>query len=326
MKTNNPSYRPARPGFTLVELLVAITVIAILVGMLSAAVIPAFRRAREGAAQMEMKQIELSLENFKNQYGFYPPSFEGIHNSGTTIDERAAVLLRYVNRMSPNHAENTQIPSGFPHAGEPRLFHWYEQIGRHLDQESSLVFWLSGICKNKQYPITGGRISDVMDTDPTTRLPSAHSFGNDGIERDMFYEFKAGQVYGDEAEEPINVTTTGATINEGDPEFGYVLKYTQNYGPQNSDLTFKYRDAATSYNIGGGNVAYYVGPADGSEITDPLVLKDLWANPNSFQLISFGSDGLPGTPGNIFGVGPKGDDNLVNFADGRLDKFINERR
>ncbi len=325
MKTKSPIQRPSRSGFTLVELLVAITVLAILAGMLSVAIIPAFTRAREATIQMEMKQLELAIENFKNQYGFYPPSFEGIHNSGTDISERAAVLLRYVNRISPNHAENTPIPSG-PHAGESRLFHWYEQIGVHLDQESSLVFWLSGICKNKQFPITGGRISDLTDTNPTTRLPSAHSFGNDGIERDVFYEFKPGQIYGDDPAEPINVTTTGVAISQGDPAYEYVYKYQQAYGPQDGDLTFKYRDAALSYNVGGGNVAYYVGPADGSAITDPVVLNDLWANPNRFQLISFGMDGQPGATGNVFGTGVDGDDNLVNFAEGRLDKFLNERR
>ena len=312
MKTSNPVNQRKRTGFTLVELLVAITVVAILVGMLTAAVIPALRRGREASVQTEMKQIELAIENFKNQYGFYPPSFEsGLDVNGNVRGiANAADLLRYVNRISPNHSELQTHPV---HTTETRLEHWWEEVGQFLDQESSLVFWLSGLCKNKQYPITGG-----------SNLPgaplAAHGLIDDGIERDVFFEFKQNQLVGDEDGETIVSNRTSTTIQSGDPLWGFIFEYEQAYGPQDGDLLYRYRDAPT-YDLGGNN-AYSIGPVQG---TVPNAFYD-FANPKTFQLITFGMDGLSGVTGDIFTTGPQGDDNLVNFADGRLDRFVNERR
>lgn len=326
MKTKSPTHRPARSGFTLVELLVAITVVAILVGMLTAAVIPAFRRAREAAAQMEMKQIELAIENFKNQYGFYPPNFEVFHantqdlngDGAVNFKDEAVLLNRYVNRMSPNHAEGQGHPV---HTDETRLEHWYEQVGLYMARESSLVFWLSGICKNKQYPVTGG---SNLDGPPL----AAHNYGNDGIERDVFFEFKASQLFGDEVDEIVKYTypippveqlaiPTALRPSATFPQ-GVILAYSQGSGPQDADfntdattsLLYKYADAP-SY----GFVNAYS--------TDGV---SNYLNPKSFQLITFGLDGASGSSTNAFNAGVKADDNLVNFADGRLDKFVNANR
>jgi hypothetical protein len=63
-----------------------------------------------------------------------------------------------------------------------------------------------------------------------------------------------------------------------------------------------------------------------------------FANPNKFQIISFGMDGLAGAPGNCYSVnagtvtlglmdffGPWGADNICSFTDGRLDRFVNNQ-
>ena len=109
--------RPTRrSAFTLVELLIVITVIGILVGLLVGAVVPAFKRANEFTIIQEMSQLERSVENFKIKYGFYPPSFVRIQNNdidgnGTTSDEESiAALLPYINRIAPNHNETAINP------------------------------------------------------------------------------------------------------------------------------------------------------------------------------------------------------------------------
>ena len=94
--TNQRRFR-SRSGFTLTEIMVAITVIAILAGMLMAAVIPAMSSARRTAILMEMKQIEQSIENFKTHHGFYPPSWVRIRNSANP----PTALLNYINRLAP---------------------------------------------------------------------------------------------------------------------------------------------------------------------------------------------------------------------------------
>ena len=283
---NRPS--DVRRGFTVVEVLVAITIIAILAAILTPVVGSALRRANEFAIESEMSQLDLAIEHFKSDNGFYPPSFANF-NSGADI-------LPYLNRIAPNHAENAA-----------RLDAWWTQVGQHIKQEytntglstgADMVFWLSGIAKNRQYPLTYG-----PDNAPIGLAAHSNGIGivdNDNTERNVYFTFKA-----DRLRNPI-------TPNGQNAPTLLVANYMQARGKESQYI---YIDSG-SYP---GSTAYSPNPGSGT-----------FFNQGSFQLVAAGLDGnfgavwaggtLPGAAidsnGDVVSpnCGLRGMDNIVNFV------------
>lgn len=71
-----------RRGFTLVELLVVITVLGLLVALLVPAVMSAMRRGRQAQAEAQVNTLAAALASFNAKFGMYPPSRLVFHESG----------------------------------------------------------------------------------------------------------------------------------------------------------------------------------------------------------------------------------------------------
>ena len=114
-----------RRAFTLVELLVVISVMAILAGF-TLSVLPAFKRQQYlKTARAELDQVATALENYKAQYGFYPPG--NAHDpmltqlyyelSGTALNGANFATLDGSSTISTNSVAGAYGVSGFVNCG-----------------------------------------------------------------------------------------------------------------------------------------------------------------------------------------------------------------
>lgn len=98
-KTTNRTSRAKRQrhGFSLVELLVVVTIIGILIALLLPAVQAARESARRTQCSNNLKQLGIATHNFHDTYRFLPPAFIG--DNSDTPDGWAtwgAIMLPYI--------------------------------------------------------------------------------------------------------------------------------------------------------------------------------------------------------------------------------------
>jgi len=74
MKTTLPHLRRRRAGFTIVELLVVISVIAILASLLLPVLSAVTKKAKEAKAKLEARDIATAIQGYDSAYGRFPVS------------------------------------------------------------------------------------------------------------------------------------------------------------------------------------------------------------------------------------------------------------
>lgn len=99
-------------GFTLVELLVVITLIAILIGAGTVSYTNAQRKGRDGKRKTDLKAIQQALELYFQQNGYYPGA-DGwctyISNSSITT-VKVALEPTYISRVPTDPTTPNQPP------------------------------------------------------------------------------------------------------------------------------------------------------------------------------------------------------------------------
>lgn len=218
MKTRIETFGGAwssRRGFTLIELLVVMAIIGVLVGLSAAAIMRSLWRAQEVAIHAEISQLDAAVRSFKEKYGFYPPDFWNINHPDPSLATGLNGFIPYLNRIAPNHAEFA--PAFNPDNGTRRIDIWWNDVGQYLSPESAMVFWLSGIAKNKQFPLTTGLPNNVQAL-------TAYNYGP--VERELLYDFKSGgRLFNPGTGLPLQFDNAGVPLPEN-----WVAAYTQSTG------------------------------------------------------------------------------------------------
>lgn len=180
--------RAHRTGFTMIEMLVVLVIIAILAGLLLTAFGPARLRAQEAQAVSEMQSLKASITAFKTDFKMDPPSSITISEAATgwaTLPIDRATL----KRLWPSF--NFTIARDFNGDGDMT-----DVI--HLDGSECLVFFLGGLVdpasgqlrgfsKNPGNPFAmdnGSRQGPFHEfdggIDPTSRRPVGRLVDTDG--------------------------------------------------------------------------------------------------------------------------------------------------
>jgi prepilin-type N-terminal cleavage/methylation domain-containing protein len=121
-------------GFTLVELLVVIGIIAVLAALVTPAVMRAQASARNAAIKAEIDMLHMAIMNYKNEYGSFPPALDTALTTATPAGKHLARLFPRCTTIS------AQLSGALP-------------AGLVITGTNALAFWLRGFTDDPTSPL-----------------------------------------------------------------------------------------------------------------------------------------------------------------------------
>jgi prepilin-type N-terminal cleavage/methylation domain-containing protein len=278
---------PRRGGFTLVELLVVITILAILFALTAAAVIKAIGKGDEVKLRNEISQLANGVQAFKTQFqATYVPSHFTIRTQYSYADPIQAADAQYLKSVWPRIGAPIKDNAGNVIGLQVNWWGLSGANGTTLTGNQCLVLFLGGPDGVSGFSSSA---TDPMAPPPTTNPPPRVG---------PFYEFDPSRL-------------VGAPLTYKDI-FGLPYVYFSSYKSGND-----YNPTADKVTLTN---------SDGTTVTmvPYQINATRFANPNAFQIISAGKDGMydtaNSTGGRLNWAGATGGspsqesyDNMANF-------------
>lgn len=269
-----------RRGFTLVELLVVISIIGVLVGLTVPAIFAVRRTFNNSSVKFEVQGLAQAVEAYRSKYGDYPPDGSSwVRMEAHLRKAFPNILMSELQLLNPDNAANSGIRNDY--------------AGRVMDPAEALVFFLGGFSSDPAKPFTG-------KGGPFVGAPGNYEYN---MQRDnSFYEFNASR---------LSVLPSGSALGGGrsiDEEMyggvGDLLPVYASYGtttpyvyfnhltyqvPINGGIFFNFHQATPNSHP----QAVQYGAARPLIAANPAG-KQIYANDKTFQIISPGIDGFYG--------------------------------
>src|SRR3954464_7335540 len=127
-------------AFTLVELLVVITIIGILAALITVAAIGALKKAQEARIKAEINQLAVAVDDYKTKYTAYPPNCQvdakgPIDENGVLTDAR-----RHIKQLAPRSAESDDIALALTDQNPSASV--AHRLAGGVTATEAIVFWL----------------------------------------------------------------------------------------------------------------------------------------------------------------------------------------
>ena len=340
-----------RGGFTLLELLIAISIIALLLALLVPAIRQVMGTANDTAVSTEIKGIEGGLSQFHQMYGTMPPSFLDLRrNAGGFVNPATMPALRQVFGTSIDQgAMVTSLNNaGFPGAGATG-FDDFSKRGV-LRGAECLVFFLGGLPARGE--LGGGLMTPGTELAGFSKNPrDPFNVSNPSPTTFVLLDKnrRAGPFYGFNPDRLQFVNDIeGSSGRPVDAQSLSYFTYVDGFTAQKTPMLYTSSNGGRGYPTDGGgqypyggdlgtypDINYAVGPFATQDLPMALTAgpyrtasdRNVRINPNGYQIISPGQDGEFGAGGTYSsddGYAPAGnpndggEDNVTNFSAGSL--------
>ena len=287
-----------KTGFTLVELLTVLAIIALLVGLLIPSLTLIRNMAKEAKQRAQLTEIGLALTAFRKDYGDYPPSGWGMPPDPTYCGAQKlaeALLGRDLLGFHPKSDWTATNLIFYPEPPPPQNLE--ERVGPYLEQATANAFRLGNNLTPARQQDPEGLFTNSTPLNPD-RYVLCDSFGVKKITIAPGQTAKAGT--------PILYYRADTASKTIEPPTVYDQRIYNVY--DNSSL-IGLRSVTKDGTPGqehpiqlGGNLDLFYDYNRG--IRDPKVTARPWPyRPDSYILISAGADGLYGTKDDICNFG-----------------------